>query len=126
VLDLEYRFAPRRWAITPLVGVLGTDEGGYHLRAGFGRDFPLGERFSALVTFAAGFYDQGNGKDLGEHVQFRSALDLGVRLRRGLRLGVSVAHLSNASLEERNPGVETLTLTLAVVPGRLGPAAVRP
>jgi lipid A 3-O-deacylase len=122
LLDLEYRFTPWRhlFGVGPVVGAAVNSEGGGYVRAGFFRDFTFGD-WNADISSAASDYFAGSGKKLGLPLEFRSALDLSYRLREDLRLGVAVAHLSNASFAEHNPGVETLTLTVAWTPGgRLG------
>ena len=78
----------------------------------------MGRRWAAHVGFAAGAYERGNGKDLGHTLEFRSALDVSCQVREGFRVGMAVAHLSNAGLSETNPGVETLALTFAWSPRR--------
>jgi lipid A 3-O-deacylase len=118
VLDLEYRFRPWRWGIGPVLGAAMTSHGDAYLRAGIGRDVPLGERWNVHLSSAAGGYHRGNGKDLGRGLEFRSAIDVSVRVRPGVRLGAALAHLSNASIGRSNPGIEHLTVTLSFVPAR--------
>lgn len=119
VFELEYRFRPWRFGIGPLVGAAVTSDGGSYLRAGLGRDFPFGRRWNVNVSSAAGAYQHGHGKRLGRGLEFRSALDLSVEVRPGVRCGAALAHLSNAGIGRSNPGVETLTFTLSLVPGRM-------
>jgi len=119
VLDLEYRGAPWRFGIGPAVGVSANSDGAAYLRAGFTRDFPFARRWNANVTMAAGAYVKGHGKDLGRGLEFRSALDVSFEVSPGMRLGAALAHLSNAGVSKRNPGIETLTLTLAFTPTRM-------
>jgi hypothetical protein len=111
-LDLELRLRPRWQRIRPTLGILATADDTTFVRAGISRDFTL-RRWAANVGFAVGAYQQGDGKYLGQTLQFRSALDLSYALREDLRLGVAVSHLSNAGLSAINPGIETLALTLA-------------
>jgi hypothetical protein len=118
VLEIEYRFRPWRFGIGPVLGAATTTDGGMYLRAGLGRDFALGERWNANVSLAGTGYQPGNGKKLGRGFEFRSALDLSYRIQPGVRLGLAVAHLSNAGISETNPGVETLTVTLAFIPSQ--------
>ena len=110
---LEARFAPWRWEIYPLAGLLVTGEESLHLRLGLGRDFTLGERFVVTISSGAGYYSRGDGPELGEDLEFRSALDLGFRWREDLALGLRISHLSNAGLGDANPGVETVSLSLS-------------
>ena len=119
VLDLEYRFRAWRWGIGPVVGAAVTTDGGGYLRAGLGRDFPLAERWNLNLSSAGGYYQPGHGKRLGRGFEFRSALDLSFEIQPGVRLGAALAHLSNAGIGRNNPGIETLTLTLAFTPSRM-------
>jgi hypothetical protein len=117
VLDGEYRWAP--WAVTgvlkihPLVGVLGTSHATFHVRAGLGRDFPFAQRWNVNINSGPGYYHTGNGKELGSDIEFRSAIELSCRLNAHQRLGVSLAHLSNAGIAEHNPGIESFEVVFA-------------
>ena len=46
--------------------------------------------------------------------QFRQSLDLEYRFANGHRLGIRVAHISNASIHNSNPGEEELLLTYSL------------
>lgn len=113
VLDLEYRFGPRRNGLHWVVGASASQRGSSYLRAGVGRDVALGRRWNAHLSLAPGLYFAEAGKDLGGALEFRSAIDLSYRVRDGLRIGLALAHLSNGGLSRRNPGVETLAITFA-------------
>ena len=114
LLDLEYRLPPRKNGISPVFGAAATSVGATYLRAGFGRDFPLGRRWNTHLGFAGNLYFEGDaGKRLGGALEFRSVVDLSYRVAPDLRVGVALAHLSNGGLGRFNPGVETLCITLA-------------
>lgn len=117
-VELGWRFAPVLWGVQPVLTALATQDDSYYLGVGFGRDFALGSRWVAHVGFAAGAYEKGDGKELGQTLEFRSALDVGYRLSEQLRLGLTLAHLSNAGLSDVNPGIETLTLGVTWEPRR--------
>jgi lipid A 3-O-deacylase len=114
LMEIEFRFAPRRFSLRPVVGAAGSSDGAAYLRLGLGRDFRLAERWNANVSLCGTGYHKGGGKDLGRGFEFRSALDVGYEIRPGYRLGFSVAHLSNGGIDDRNPGIETYTFTFAV------------
>lgn len=82
----------------------------YYASAGLLMDIPLGERWVLTPSFGGGYYNEGEGLNLGFNMQFRSAIELTYRFNNGHRLGVALAHLSNGSLDEVNPGTETLQL----------------
>jgi len=119
VLDMEYRFRPWRLGIGPVIGAAATSDGGMYFRAGLGRDFPFAGRWNLHLSTAAGAYQPGNGKRLGLGFEFRSAGELSYQIQPGVRLGLSAAHLSNAGIGNRNPGVETFTVNLGFTPRRM-------
>ena len=69
-------------------------------------------------SLAAGLYEDGDGKDLGHIVEFRSSLELAYRFDNRARLGLSFYHLSNASLDDNNPGTEVFSLNYSIPLGR--------
>lgn len=103
---------PRRGALRPFAGVMATSDGGAYAFGGVLWEHDLSPRTYLALSFAPGLYDRGRGKDLGHVVEFRSQVEIGLRLRTGTRLGLAYNHTSNAGLGSRNPGTETLALTL--------------
>lgn len=100
----------RAWVLRPAAGAMANGDGGVYGYAGFRLEIPLGERWLLVPQTAAGVYDRGDGKELGGSVQFRSGLELSYRLSEAHSLGAVFYHLSNAGLEEPNPGSESLAL----------------
>ncbi len=108
--NLEYRSNKTFWYLKPHVGVFGTTDGGAYIYTGVRLDIFIGNRFVISPNFSPGLYHEGGGKDLGFEVEFRSGLELGYRFDDRGRLTVAMHHLSNASLADKNPGTETITL----------------
>lgn len=109
-LGFEYRFGARAFGLKPVIGVtVNSDEGGYVL-AGLRREFDVGDRWVVTPHFGVTLFDEGDGKNLGHTVEFRSGLEVSYRLDERSRLGLSFYHLSNAGLDEINPGSESLVL----------------
>jgi hypothetical protein len=119
LVDLEYRFDPWRFGFGPVLGLAATTDGGAYLRAGLARDFAFGDRWNANVSVACAGYERGHGKELGRGFEFRSAIDVSYHVRPSLRVGWALAHLSNGGISESNPGVETVTLTIAFIPRQI-------
>ena len=113
---VEYVFAEdyKLWVFTPFVGLAATAEGGTYGYSGIGIDIFLGQRFVVTPNFAAGIYGNGDGKDLGYAIEFRSGANFGYRFDDFSRLGFAFHHISNAGLGEQNPGEETLMLTYSI------------
>lgn len=71
-------------------------------------------RWRLMASLMAGGYAYGDGHDLGSELQFKTALGASRSLGDGpWRAGVSVEHKSNAGLADRNPGVESIFLTVS-------------
>ena len=66
-------------------------------------------RTNTTVTpsFTPGYYNQGNGKDLGHAIEFKSEVQLSLDLPQNSEFGFSYNHLSNASLGTKNPGANS-------------------
>lgn len=107
---LTLRFDAGGSSVRPMAGVLGASQGQAFVFGGVFRDVELG-RWVVTPMLSAGAYEKGRGRDLGSRLQFRSALEVAWRFRGGERVGVQVAHLSNAGLGWRNPGQERLLVT---------------
>lgn len=60
-----------------------------------------------------GVYFEGDGRDIGGALQFRSGIELGYEARSGLRIGLSYDHRSNADFQDYNPGLESLQLRVS-------------
>lgn len=63
------------------------------------------------IGVAPGAYAKGDGKDLGGAFQIYSFVEAGLRLGERHRVGLRLAHLSNASVRSTNPGTEILGAT---------------
>jgi lipid A 3-O-deacylase len=113
---VEYVFSEENKLLwfTPFVGLTATAEGGTYGYAGIGIDIFFGKRFVITPNFAAGVYGNGDGKDLGHAIEFRSGANFAYRFDDYSRLGFAFHHISNAGLDERNPGEETLMLTYSM------------
>lgn len=107
---VEYISGEKLWIFNPFAGIMGTTDAAVYGYGGIRLDVFLGRRWVFTPAFAAGLYSDGDGKDLGHVVEFRSALELAYRFDDRSRLGVSIYHLSNASLDDNNPGTEVATI----------------
>ena len=111
---LEYRSDIKLWFVKPFSGLMVNSDGGVYGYGGFLVDLFFGRRWVVTPSLAAGLYADGSGKDLGSAVEFRSQLEFAFRFTSRSRIGLSVSHISNASLDDVNPGTEEVVLTYAV------------
>lgn len=108
---IEYRpGASLFWELKPFLGLEVTSDGGIWGGAGFLYDFHLTPQWVLTPSLAAGLYSDGDGKDLGSTIEFRSQMELGYQFENASRLGVAISHISNASIGDRNPGTEIISL----------------
>lgn len=122
---LELRLAPIKplrgytLSLVPAFGVSANEDGGAWLWGCLRYDWEVSERWVVTPYTGISLYEQGDGKDLGGIVEFRSGLEVSRRLAGGGRLGLSFYHLSNADLYDSNPGSNSLVLVWS--PGRRAP-----
>lgn len=108
--EIQYRSDLRLWVFQPMVGANVNADGGGGVYAGISLDLFLGNRIVLRPSFAPGLYWKGDGKDLGSALAFRSAGEIAWRFDDRSRLGVEVSHRSNAGIDDRNPGENSLML----------------
>ena len=92
--------------LSPLTGGFLTENNAFYLYSGVQAEYDLG--FLTLTpSFAPGYYNYGNGKDLGYPLEFKSEVQLTFDLSESTHLGMSYNHISNASLGSKNPGANS-------------------
>ncbi len=110
---LEYRWDdPLIWQVKPWLGAEATSDGAVYAVGGVLLDMHLDSEDKWVVTpsFGAGLYGDGDGKDLGNTVEFRSQLELGYNFSDKSRLSIAGGHISNAGLGDSNPGTEIVNV----------------
>lgn len=99
----------------PFAALGGATSGHYFAGAGILWDVFFGRRVVVTPSFAPHFYAGGNKKlDLDYPLEFRSQLEVAYRMDNRSRIGLAVSHYSNASLGDKNPGTETLSLYYSI------------
>ena len=114
---IEYRFGRKVFVAGLSLGLMANTEGGLYGYVGTYGDLSY-KRIYVTPQMAMGGYHDGDSANLGGVFQFRLSLDVAYRFDNGHRLGVRAAHISNAGVNEENPGEEELLLTYSI---SLGP-----
>ena len=107
--------------LKPFVGIETTTDsaiyliGGIYLEDNLGTLF-IGEdnKFNFTPSFGVGYYDDGDGKKLGNSIEFRTTFEISYELINFNRIGISFGHISNANIGNKNPGVEILSFSYQV------------
>ena len=104
--------------LKPFAGVEFTTDSAFYLIGGIYLEDNLGELMSGndnkwnfTPSFGVGYYDDGDGKKLGNSIEFRTTLEVSYQLKNLDRVGISFGHISNANIGNKNPGVEIISLS---------------
>ena len=93
-------------SLSPISGGFLTENNAVYLYTGVQAQYDLGF-LSFTPSFSPGYYNQGDGKDLGHPLEFRSELQMTFNLSDTTHMGMSYNHISNASLGKKNPGANS-------------------
>ena len=97
---------------SPTTGVFVTKKNSVYLYTGVEADYNLGP-INISPSFAPGYYDAGNGKDLGSALEFKSEIKIGVDLFKNSNLGYSYSHISNNDWGDVNPGTDNQSINFS-------------
>ena len=92
--------------LSPITGVLITSDNAGYVYTGVQAQYKIGI-LNITPSFTPGLYHEGDGKDLGHMLEFKSEVQLSFDLSKNTELGFSYNHLSNASLGDKNPGANS-------------------
>ena len=92
--------------LSPVTGALITQDSASYFYTGIQAMYKIGN-INLTPSFTPGIYNQGDGKDLGHMLEFKSEVQLSLDLPKESQFGFSYNHISNASLGDKNPGVNS-------------------
>ena len=92
--------------ISPITGVMITADNAGYIYTGVQAQYKIGS-LNITPSFTPGLYHEGDGKDLGHLIEFKSELQFSLNLSKTSELGFSYNHISNASLGDKNPGANS-------------------
>ncbi|MDA9647181.1 acyloxyacyl hydrolase [Candidatus Pelagibacter sp.] len=92
--------------LSPITGALITSDNAGYIYTGVQAQYNIGI-LNITPSFTPGLYYEGDGKDLGHLLEFKSEVQLSFDLSKNTELGFSYNHLSNASLGDKNPGANS-------------------
>ena len=104
--------------LKPFIGIETTTDSAFYFLGGIYLEDNLGKlligkenKWNFTPSFGLGYYEDGNGKKLGNALEFRTTLELSYQLINDDRIGFSLGHISNANIGNKNPGVEIISLS---------------
>ncbi len=93
--------------VSPITGGFVTENSAAYIYTGIEWNVDMGGGLTFTPSFAPGLYHEGDGKDLGHIVEFKSEVQLSYSSSEKTNFGVSYNHVSNASLGDKNPGANS-------------------
>ncbi len=104
--------------LKPFAGIELTSDSAFYLISGIYLEDNIGDlvtgednNWNFTPSFGVGYYDDGNGKKLGNKIEFRTTFEFSYELANKNRLGISFGHISNANIGNKNPGAEIISLS---------------
>ena len=97
---------------SPVSGGFMTGDNSVYMYTGIEGQYGIG-KLKILPSFTPGFYEKGNGKDLGSALEFKSEIKLGLDIFENSKIGYSYSHISNNDWGETNPGTDNQQITFS-------------
>ena len=92
--------------LSPITGALITADNAGYIYTGVQAQYRIG-KLNITPSFTPGLYHEGDGKDLGHILEFKSEVQISLDIFKNSELGFSYNHISNASLGDKNPGANS-------------------
>ncbi len=116
---VDYRSDFKLWHFKPFLTAAVVSNGMTFIGGGILLDIYFGRRFVVTPSFAPTWWrGKTDELDLGHGLEFRSQIEFAYRFDDRSRLGIAVSHSSNASIDEINPGTETILVNYSYPLGR--------
>ena len=101
---------------SPISGGFITDKNSIYLYTGVQAQYEMGP-LNIIPSFAPGYYEKGDGKDLGSVLEFKSEISFSFDISKNSTLGYSYSHVSNNDWGKggKNPGVDNKTISFSKI-----------
>jgi lipid A 3-O-deacylase len=96
----------------PVTGAFMTGDSSVYLYTGVEAQYGIGP-LKILPSFAPGYYEKGDGKDLGSVLEFKSEIKVGLDIFENTKLSYSYSHISNNDWGDTNPGTDNQQITFS-------------
>jgi len=92
---------------SPITGAFITENSAAYIYTGVEWNYVVSDKLKFTPSFAPGLYHEGDGKDLGHALEFKTEVQLSYSISESTNLGMSYNHISNASIGDKNPGANS-------------------
>ena len=97
---------------SPVSGGFVTGDSSLYFYTGVEGQYGMGP-LKILPSFTPGYYDKGDGKDLGSALEFKSEIKFGLDIFENSNIGYSYSHISNNNMGSKNPGTDNQSITFS-------------
>ena len=97
---------------SPVSGGFLTGKNSVYFYTGVEGQYGMGP-LKILPSFTPGYYEKGDGKDLGSALEFKSEIKIGFDIFENSKLGYSYSHISNNDWGDTNPGTDNQQITFS-------------
>ena len=98
--------------LKPVTGAFMTGNSSVYLYTGIEGQYGIGP-LKILPSFTPGYYEKGDGKDLGSVLEFKSEVKIGFDIFENSKLSYSYSHISNNDWGDTNPGTDNQQITFS-------------
>ena len=89
-----------------------TGKSSVYLYTGVQAEYDLG-LINIIPSFSPGYYDSGDGKDLGSALEFKSEIKFDIDIFKNSKIGYSYNHISNNDWGDINPGTDNQQISIS-------------
>ena len=97
---------------SPITGGFMTGKSSVYLYTGIQAEYDLGP-INIIPSFSPGYYDSGDGKDLGSALEFKSEIKFDIDIFKNSKIGYSYNHISNNDWGDINPGTDNQQISIS-------------
>ena len=97
---------------SPVTGAFITGKGSTYLYTGVEAEYDVGI-FKISPSFTPGYYQKGDGKDLGDVLEFKSEVKVGIDIFDNSKIGYSYSHISNNNWGSTYPGTDNQSINFS-------------
>ena len=97
---------------SPITGAFITENSAAYIYTGVEWNYAVSDKLKFTPSFTPGLYHEGDGKDLGHALEFKTEVQLSYSISENTNFGISYNHVSNASLGDKNPGANSYMFNL--------------
>ena len=96
----------------PVTGGFLTGNNSVYLYTGIEGQYGVGP-LKISPSFTPGYYEKGDGKDLGSVLEFKSEVKIGLNIFENSKISYSYSHISNNDWGDSNPGTDNQQITFS-------------